>query len=255
MEQTNILLQSLIQDNQTNDFVATSWDRTVQRLTIAALTVPTDAGGLQIQLLIDSVAQTGTYTLPQSTAKKAFTLATALLVAAEETLTVKVLANGGAADATIWIESLASAIGAEDTWYAPTATDIQGSLSAPEYEQFTNSLLKGTQADPVPGIINDTVAEFRDAIRTGRVNNLGPAGTIPTGLAHSFAHIGVWHLLTRLKSLNQFAERAEKAKDEAEKIIQSVREGKLVFPEPTEIGETVTSSAMGYMDTSLVASL
>ena len=251
-EQTWVLLTGVLLDNvSTASFATTSYQRQVLLVTLNADTAPQDDKGATFTLTNDGSLGAQVFTLTKgSTTSGAITVANSgLVVAASKVLTVTCTFAGGVQDVSFWIESVIPASAADDTWSLPTAADIQGSISAPEYAAFTAALIQGSQADPIPGILSDTVNEIRDAIRTGRRNNLGPVGTIPGGAMHTLGHICKWHLFDLVKSLPGFADKSIEARKGADEYLDKVRKGEVVFVEPTTYGETITGASYGFYDT------
>ena len=253
-ETTWTLLPGALIDNvSTAAFATTSYSRTVQLVTINADTAPTDNLGATFQVTLGGVLQAQVFTVlvSEKTSNPLTVASSGLVVPASTVLSVTCTHAGGVQDVSFWIESAIPASAADDTWQMPTAADIQGSIASPEYKEFTAALIQGDQPDPIPSILSDTVNEIRDAIRTGRRNNLGPVGTIPGGMMHTLGHICKWHLFDLVKSMPGFAEKSAEAERKAEEYLKEVREGKVVFVEPTTISETITGASYGYYDTPL----
>jgi len=250
-ETTWVLLPGALITNQSAAFATTSYSRTVTLVTINADTAPSDNLGASFQVTVDGVLQAQVFKLLVSTITSgALTVASAgLVVPAGKVLSVACTYPGGVQDVSFWIESAIPASAADDTWSLPTSANIQGSISDPEWTAFHSAVLQTLIGDPIPGILTDTVNEIRDAIRTGRRNNLGPVGTIPGGMMHTLAHIGKWHLFETVESMSGFADKAKTAKKDAEDYLDKVRKGEVVCVEPTTISETITGASYGYYDT------
>ena len=247
-ESSYLLLSGAIYDGQTIVAAAASYARLVTRVTLRAAGVaPADAGGLQVKLVVGVVDQ-ATYTLPQGSVVAATTVVGGgFTLAAEAVLSAVVVAHGTTNDVAVWYEATAVLpAGTADTWYIPTAADIQGSISAPEYAAFTATLLQTGQVDPIQGILTDTVNAIRDAIRSGGRCNLGSAGTIPGGAAHTLGHVAKWHLFSRVQSVPQFQDKAKDAGDQADTYLKAIRDGEVKFIEPTTVLEYVPSGAYGF---------
>lgn len=242
-EQTFCILSGPLSDTQTAEIAPASYDRLVQRVTLIAQgQEPTAVGGSQIRIDVDSVPGT-VYTLPQGVVKFAVLISKAL--PAESLLTAYVVANGGADTVSVTIESVANGTGTADTWRLPTAGDIQSTISAPEYQTFTNTLLSTGQPDPVPALMDEVVNLIRDNIRTGRRTPLGVAGTLPGGVFWVFVNIVRYQLFSRTSSVPEPMEKAEKAFDKAMDYLTEIREGKVEVIRPTVIGEQVNSGSWG----------
>ena len=240
--QNNLTLNGLVTDGQALAMAPADYAQQVTRVSVlrAPGTQPvTPTGNTVINILVDD-AVAATVTLPQASVKQSY--AVALAVPAESVLAISVVQNGGAADLAVWFELVSTATGVADTWFTPDAGKFLEDIAAPEYRAFTSAAITGG-VDRIPGLINDTVAELREAIRTGLRNNLGPAGTIPSGAAHIFMHLCKWHFFDYIKSVPAFAEKCEKAKAQAEKDLDAIRKGERLFQEPLTIGEAITTSA------------
>jgi hypothetical protein len=245
-EQAWVPLLGLLANGQAQPFAAVSYGRNITTVTLNAGSAPTDPAGTQFQVNIDGTLQAQVFTLPQNTNSIAIPVSgTGLSVNGGSTLTAVVTAFGGAADVLFWIESTAAA-GAADAWVVPTATDLQGAIEAAEWEAFTDSILETNQSDPVPKIITNTVMRIRTAIRTGRKNDLGPAGTIPVGAMDLFLQVAQWYFFKRVKSV-AFGDKAlESMRREANDEIKAICDGDRIFEAPTTVTETVPSGAIGY---------
>ena len=195
-------------------------------------------GDTIINVLVDDVVAFPV-TLPQASVKQSYPVT--LNIPAESILSISVTQPGGAVDLAVWFELVSTATGEADTWFVPDAGKFLEDIAAPEYQAFIDPLITGG-VDRLPGLINDTVAEIREAIRTGLRNNLGPAGTIPSGAAHIFMHLCKWHFFDYLKSVDEFAKKSEKSKEQAEKDLEQIRAGKRLYQEPLTIGEAVATS-------------
>ena len=253
-ETTWLMFSGYLADNQTQDFAPVSYDRLVQFATLQAGAAPTSS--LTLKFKLDGVLQAQVFTLSAGVAvpfQVAFT-APGLTVTSGVVLEAIIIANGGAADLKITVEASTGQVGTADTWYVPTIGDIQQEVCTPEYATFTASFLTGS-VDRLPGLLEDTVNEIRDAIRTGKRNNLGPVGTIPGGAAHLFMHIVKWHFFAFVTSVPGAQDKTKDAKDKAETELLRIFEGKRIFIEPTTIGEVVTGSQYAFLDTPLAGVL
>jgi hypothetical protein len=244
-ELTWVLLPGALIDGQTNSFATASYQRLVTIVTINANTAPTDPTGATFQLSNDGTLAAQVYTLAQGlNTVRVVVIGGGLTVAALKVLTVVNVLAGGVQDVNFWIESTVSGTNT-DAWVVPTAADVQTGISAPEYSAFTAALMTTGQVDPIPGIMADSVAEIRDAIRSGRRNNLGPIGTIPSGAMRVFKAICKWHLFDRVKALPMYADKSAEPKKEAEEYLTKVRAGEIEFVAPTTIIEAVPSGVWG----------
>jgi len=244
--QNNLTLPGLVNIGDSDALAAVDYSQQVSRISIlrrASANPIAPTGDTIITIKLDGNTVT-TVTLPQASVKQAYVVA--LNIPAESVLSISVTQDGGATDLAVWFELISTATGAPDTWFVPDAGKFLEDISAPEYAAFTSRAVTGG-VDRLPGLINDTVAEIREAIRSGQRNNLGPAGTIPSGAAHIFMHICKWHFFDFVKSVPQFAEKSEKAKEQAEADLREIREGKRRFQQPLTIGEAV---AAGFQITS-----
>lgn len=249
-ETTWVAFNGYLADGQTQDFAPVSYNRLALFATIQAGVAPTSV--LTLQFKIDGVLQDQVFTLAVGIAVP-FQVAFAdsgLAVPSGSILTAVITANGSAADFKVTIEAASNQTGIADTWYAPTIGDIQEEICTPEYAAFTSSFLTGS-TDRIPGLIDDTVNQIRDAIRSGKRNNLGSAGTIPGGAAHLFMHIVKWHFFAFVASIPGAQDKSKEAKDLAETELVRIYDGKRIFVEPTIIGEAVTGAKYGFYDTPL----
>ena len=237
-------------NGQTQDFAPVSYDRLVTFVTLQAGTA--GVTNVTLQFKLNGVTQPQVYTLAAGIAVpfQVATTAPGLTVLSGVVLQVIVTDYGDAADLKVTIESVAQQTGIADTWYYPTIGDIQQEVSTPEYEAYTASILTGG-ADRLPHLLEDTVNEIRDAIRTGRRNNLGPVGTIPGGAAHLFMHIVKWHFFAFVTTVSGAQDKTKDAKDNAEKELLRIFEGQRVFIEPTTIGEAISGAKYGFYGTPL----
>lgn len=133
------------------------------------------------------------------------------------------------------------------SWIAPSAADVQAAVAAPDYEVFTNSFLQGNQADPVPMLIAASVDTIRDAIRSGRRNDLGATGTIPSGAMETFQALVRFKLVSRLTSAPNYAKNTEVAQRQAQELLTSIRAGEVSFDQPlaNNVTEVVSSGMAG----------
>lgn len=242
--QNNLTLPGLLNVNDSDVMPAVSYAQLVSRISVLRRATnnpipPSDDTIIAVQ--IDGVTVT-TITLPRASVKQAFVVALAL--PAESVLSISVTQTGGAAELAVWFELVSTATGEPDTWFVPDAGKFLEDISAAEYKAFTSAATTGG-VDRIPGLINDTVAEIRTAIRSGHRNNLGRAGTIPSGAAHIFMHICKWHFFDYVKSVSTFAEKSEKAKTQAEAELERIATGKINFQEPLTIGEAVAQQFDG----------
>ena len=235
-------------DGQTQDFAPVSYDRVLKFTTLQAGAATTSS--LTFQFELDGTLQAQVYTLAAGVAVPFQVAAsgTGLAVASGVKLTAIITANGGAADLKLTLELATGQTGEADAWYYPTVGDIQQEVCTPEYATFTASFLTGS-VDRLPGLLEDTVNEIRDAIRTGKRNNLGPVGTIPGGAAHLFMHIVKWHFFAFVTSVPGAQDKTKDAKNKAEIELQRIFEGKRIFIEPTTVGEAVSGLVYGFYGT------
>ena len=110
-------------------------------------------------------------------------------------------------------------------WRKPTQEDLTVRLSQDETDAFASQ--SGFPADTVDGIIAQSAAFARDAIRSGGRCRLSPVdGTIPEGLFRPVLAIAILDLLNRLSIAPTDARRdAAKA---AEDYLKDIAAGRIV---------------------------
>ena len=246
-ELTWVLLPGALLDGvSANSFAGASYSRLVTIVTINADTAPTAWTGATFQLTNDGTLLPQVFTLPkgQNTVRVAVS-GTGITVASTKVLTVTCILSGGVQDVNFWIESTVTPSVTADTWAAPTASDIQNAIADPEWDLFTADLLQAKDGDPTTDIMADVVNMIRDAIRSGRRNNLGQSGTIPGGAMWIFKALCKWMLFDRVRSIPGFADKVKDAKKDAEDYLDKVRKGEVEFIAPTIIAETSPSGTWG----------
>ena len=249
-ETTWLAFNGYLTNGQTQDFAPVSYDRLITFVTLQAGTAGATAVTLQFKL--NGTLQAQVYTLAAGVAVpfQVATSAPGLAVASGVVLQAIITAYGDAADLKVTIEASTGQTGVADTWYTPTIGDIQQEVSQPEYEAYTATILTGGN-DRLPHLLEDTVNEIRDAIRTGRRNNLGPVGTIPGGAAHLFMHIVKWHFFAFVTTVSGAQDKTKDAKDSAERELLRIFEGQRVFIEPTTISEAISGAKYSFYGTPL----
>ena len=110
-------------------------------------------------------------------------------------------------------------------WRKPTQEDLAVRLSQDETDAFASQ--SGFTADTVDGILAQSAAFARDAIRSGGRCRLSPVdGTIPEGLFRPVLAIAILDLLNRLSIAPTDARRdAAKA---AEDYLKDIAAGRIV---------------------------
>ena len=128
-------------------------------------------------------------------------------------------------------------------WRKPTQEDLTVRLSQDEVDAFTAS--SSFQTDTTDGIIAQSVAFARDAIRSGGRCRLSPEdGTIPEGLFRPVLAIAILDLLNRF-SIPPTDARSAAARS-AEDYLKDVASGRVV-PESYTAPDAVESAAAGPM--------
>lgn len=238
MAQNQLLLSGLLINGQRVEMAPASYHQVATRLSILrtpAVPPVVPSGDTVLQVLVDEIA-VGTFTIAAAAKKQ--TAAINVSVLAEKTTAVVVTEHGGAADLSVWFELALPTAQGSSGWIVPGPSQLLDEISAPEYAAFTNPAITGGR-DRIPGLLDDAVKELRAAIRTGKRNDLGPVGTIPDEAFSGWMHGVKWHFFDYLKSVPQFADRCKDAKKEWDGFLDKVREGKVVFIEPTVVGEAL----------------
>ena len=111
------------------------------------------------------------------------------------------------------------------SWAKPTRDDLTARLS--EMEQDAHSGSSGFAPDVVDGVLRQTVAFARDAVRSGgRVRMSGDPAEIPQGLLRPVLAIATVELLSRLDiTVNETRTAAAR---EAEAYLAKVAKGEIV---------------------------
>lgn len=103
-----------------------------------------------------------------------------------------------------------------------------------------NSVLARLESDPSADLMDQVVAEVRDAIRAGGYP-LGEAGTIPMGLKNDCYSIFIWRFVSSLGEDKKLqTEKREKAEIAAQDKLKRISEKKYPVEPPTE--STVSTS-------------
>ena len=126
-------------------------------------------------------------------------------------------------------------------WRKPTQDDLTARLSQDELDAFAASA--GFSSDVVDGVLAQSAAFARDAIRSGGRCRLSPVdGTIPEGLFRPVLAIAILDLLNRLSIAPTDARRdAAKA---AEDYLKDIAAGRIV-PEDYTADDAVESKGAG----------
>ena len=126
-------------------------------------------------------------------------------------------------------------------WRKPTQEDLTVRLSQDEVDAFTAS--SSFQTDTTEGILAQSAAFARDAIRSGGRCRLSPVdGTIPEGLFRPVLAIAILDLLNRLNAPPTEARR-EAAKT-GEDYLKDIAAGRIV-PEDYAADDAVESKGAG----------
>lgn len=126
-------------------------------------------------------------------------------------------------------------------WRKPTQEDLTVRLSQDETDAFAAS--SSFQTDTVDGILAQSAAFARDAIRSGGRCRLSPVdGTIPEGLFRPVLAIAILDLLNRLNAPPTEARR-EAAKT-GEDYLKDIAAGRIV-PEDYAADDAVESKGAG----------
>ena len=126
-------------------------------------------------------------------------------------------------------------------WRKPTRDDLTARFSQREQDAFSRS--SGFSPDVVDGVIAQSAAFARDAIRSGGRARLSPEdGSIPEGLLRPVMAIAVLDLLNRF-SVPPSEARREAAKS-AESYLAEVAAGKIV-PEGYAADDAVEAKGAG----------
>lgn len=126
-------------------------------------------------------------------------------------------------------------------WRKPTQEDLAVRLSQDETDAFASQ--SGFPTDTVDGIIAQSAAFARDAIRSGGRCSLSPVdGTIPEGLFRPVLAIAIIDLLNRF-SIAPTDARREAAKA-AEDHLKDIAAGRIV-PEDYAADDAVESKGAG----------
>jgi hypothetical protein len=143
--------------------------------------------------------------------------------------------SGDSSDIAVWLTMQVSDTPATSpSWYAPTLPDLQGRISAPELEVYTNSILQQGQPDSVSSIITETVNVIRGYIARGGFR-MGAAGTLPREVVHIALDIAKETLFKRTASLNGFSETMRLICADSRKVLEQIAEGKFAVSTP-EVG-------------------
>lgn len=126
-------------------------------------------------------------------------------------------------------------------WRKPTQEDLVARLSQTEISAFTRA--STFETDAADGVLAQTAAFARDAIRSGGRCRLSPVdGTIPEGLFRPVLAIAVVDLLNRF-SIAPTDARREAAKA-AEDYLKDIAAGRIV-PEDYAADDAVESKGAG----------
>ena len=126
-------------------------------------------------------------------------------------------------------------------WRKPTQDDLTARLSQDELDAFAASA--GFSSDVVDGVLAQSAAFARDAVRSGGRCRLSPAdGAIPEGLFRPVLAIAVLDLLNRF-SVQPTDARREAARA-GESYLGEVAAGKIT-PESYAAGDAVEAKSAG----------
>jgi hypothetical protein len=237
-------------DGQTINLPSTLYQRTITQVVLESAVAPA-AGPCAVQLLLAGVAQTGTYTLGEATKYGENTVAgQGLVVGPGLSPGVQLLAGNGVRNLTVWLVSTPSApTSDEGEWIVFAEGDVQSTMSAPEWAQFTSGVVTGG-TDPCPEIITRVTNHIRDAIRSGRKVPLGPDGMIPPSMLDPACDMSRYKLFCKYPALNRYAEFARPMYKDALDTVAEVKKG-LTTPQAPDCplqGEDQNVAASGGDD-------
>lgn len=130
-------------------------------------------------------------------------------------------------------------------WTTLTSDDLLRGLTGAERSALTTAALGSGQADPLPGIIADVVAEARGYIAANKANVLGAGNTVPEKLRIALIARVRFEAFTRLPvGRSLLTEDRVKSNEAAIALLRDVAAGKFAIEEP-EVASTEVVSAPG----------
>ncbi len=128
-------------------------------------------------------------------------------------------------------------------WTTLTPDDLLRGLTGAERSALQTAALGSGQADPLPGIIADVVAEARGYIAANKSNVLGVGNTIPEKLRAALIARVRFEAFTRLPiGRSLLTEDRVKANSDAVTLLRDVAAGRFAIEEP-EVASTESISA------------
>jgi hypothetical protein len=128
-------------------------------------------------------------------------------------------------------------------WVTLTSDDMLRALTGPERTAVQTAALGAGQADPLPGIIADVVAEARGYIAANKANVLGEDGTVPEKLRGALIARARFEAFTRLPvGRSLLTEDRVKANEAAVTLLRDVAAGRFAIEEPAIVSGEILPS-------------
>jgi hypothetical protein len=128
-------------------------------------------------------------------------------------------------------------------WTTLNSDDLLRGLTGAERSALQTAALGSGQADPLPGIIADVVAEARGYIAANKANVLGEGNTVPEKLRAALIARVRFEAFTRLPvGRSLLTEDRVKANEAAVALLRDVAAGRYAIEEPAVASAEVISA-------------
>jgi len=230
-ESTYILATGLLTDGATYTVGSVGYDRSIQALALRTIDGHAAGAGVSCQLTVGGAPATATFGLPVGQNSANIDLSqTPVTDPANSDLGLIIITANGERDLILTVTSQSNAVSLDPNWQVPTAGDLQSRIDAPTYAAFTSSILRGSQADPIPQILSDLTQTIRSL--ASRHSQLGPAGTIPTSFKTYFLGLCKQELFGRVAALRLFQDNIKAEVESANKRLDMLAKGQWPIEPP-----------------------